>query len=290
MVMVDQAEDLRNMMSESVATKQRVIAITSGKGGVGKTNLAINLGIALHRHNQRVIIMDADLGLANVNVILGKIPEFNLFHVMKGLKRMDEVVINTNYGIRFIAGASGFSQLANLSEESRVNMIKNLDQLNDADVVIVDTGAGVSNNVLSFVLAADEVIIVTTPEPTAITDAYGIIKAVSAETSNCELKLIVNRVKSVVEARKVSERVVNIASQFLNMKVSYLGFVFDDNTVSQAVIRQTPFIEYDRKGRAALCVDHLAKRLLNITDEEYKERKGISGFIQGLMTFYDKDE
>ncbi|MEK6795609.1 MAG: MinD/ParA family protein [Spirochaetota bacterium] len=286
--MTDQAEELRKMMSGPVQYQQRVIAVTSGKGGVGKTNVAINLGIALSRYKKKVIIMDADLGLANVNVILGKIPEFNLFHVMKGLKKMRDIVITTNYGIRFIAGASGFSQLANLTEESRMNLVKGLEELNDADIIIIDTGAGVSNNVLSFVLAADEVIIVTTPEPTAITDAYGIIKAISAEASNPELKLIVNRVKSVVEARKVSERVVNIASQFLNMKVNYLGFVFEDEIISQAVIRQMPFIEFDARARASLCLDHLAQRLLKITEKEFREPKGLAGFVKSIVDFYSE--
>ncbi|MBI4977305.1 MAG: MinD/ParA family protein [Spirochaetes bacterium] len=284
--MADQADELRKMMSGPVQYQQRVIAVTSGKGGVGKTNVAINLGIALGRYNKKVIVMDADLGLANVNVILGKIPEFNLFHVMKGLKKMRDIVINTNYGIRFIAGASGFSQLANLSEESRNNLVNGLEELNDADIIIIDTGAGVSNNVLSFVLAADEVVIVTTPEPTAITDAYGIIKAISSEATSPDLKLIINRVKSVTEARKVSERVVNIASQFLNMKVNNLGFVFEDEIVSQAVIRQLPFMELDPKSRAAMCLDHLAQRLLKITDKEFKEPKGLKGFFKNIAAFY----
>lgn len=284
--MADQAEDLRRMMSGAVRYSQRVIVVASGKGGVGKTNLAINLGIILSQYRKNVVVMDADLGLANVNVILGKIPEYNLFHVMKGVKKMRDIVISTDYGIRFIAGASGFSQLANMDEEGRRNLIMGLEDINDADIVIVDTGAGVSNNVLSFALAADEVVIVTTPEPTAITDAYGIIKAISMEKNPTVLKLIVNRVKSIAEAKKVSDRVINIANQFLNMPVEYMGFVFDDPTVSSAVVRQMPFSKFDDKAKATLCVDHIVKRMLKLTDDEYTEKKGLAGFMKGLLNFY----
>lgn len=289
MQMVDQAEDLRKMMGNSVAYQQRVIAVASGKGGVGKTNLAINLGISIAKYDKRVIVMDADLGLANVNVILGKIPEYNLFHVMKGMKRMRDIIINTEYGIDFIAGASGFSQLANLTDESRKNLITGLEELSGSDIVIVDTGAGVSDNVLSFAMSSDEIIIVTTPEPTAITDAYGIIKAISMERSIPTIKLIVNRVKTVTEARKVSERVMNIANQFLNMKVEYLGYVFDDSIVGNAVVRQIPFTKYDDKAKASLCVDHIAKRILKLEDGEYKERKGITGFFKNLINMYSDE-
>jgi len=247
--MTDQAETLREIMRQREngtegARNTRIITIASGKGGVGKTNVATNLALAYGALGQKVILMDADLGLANVNVVLGIIPKYNLYHVIRKQKQMSDILMDTEYGIQIVAGASGFAKIANLSEEERHGFIDELQHLSGADVIIIDAGAGVSNNVLAFVAAADEAIIVTTPEPTAITDAYGIIKIIATEIDNLNLglKLIVNRVKSVTEGKKVSERVINIAGQFLNLKIDYLGYVYDDPTVQQAVIKQKPFI------------------------------------------------
>lgn len=280
--MADQAEKLRQIMrnkEQASAGKSRIIAISSGKGGVGKTNLAINLAIAYSRLGKKVVVMDADLGLANVNVVLGVIPRYNLYHLIRQQKKMKDILLNTNYGIQIVAGASGFSKIANLSDEERQGVIEELSELSSADIIIIDTSAGVSSNVLSFVAAADDVIIVTTPEPTAITDAYGIVKIIATEIDNLELglKLVVNRVKSVTEGRRVAERVINIAGQFLNIKLDYLGFIYDDIQVHNAVVKQRPFIALDAKGKAAICVDHLVRRLENI---EYKEGSGIHKFIK----------
>ena len=257
--MADQAETLREMMKNRNGqgeSKTRIITIASGKGGVGKTNIATNMAIGYARLGKKVVLMDADLGLANVNVVLGIIPKYNLYHVIRKQKSMHEVIMDTNYGIRIVAGASGFAKIANLDDDERNNFIEELSHLDNADVIIIDTSAGVSNNVLSFVAAADEAIIVTTPEPTAITDAYGIIKIIATEIDNLNLglKLIVNRVKSVTEGRKVSERVINIAGQFLNLKVDYLGYVYDDPGVHQAVLKQKPFSAVDPNGKASICM------------------------------------
>jgi flagellar biosynthesis protein FlhG len=278
----DQAEKLRQIMrtkEQGTSGKSRIIAISSGKGGVGKTNLAINLAIAYSRLGKKVIVMDADLGLANVNVVLGVIPRYNLYHLIRQQKKMKDILLSTNYGIQIVAGASGFSKIANLSEEERQSVIEELGELSSADIIIIDTSAGVSSNVLSFVAAADDVIIVTTPEPTAITDAYGIVKIIATEIDNLELgmKLVVNRVKSVTEGRRVAERVINIAGQFLNIKLDYLGYIYDDIQVHNAVIKQKPFLALDAKGKASICVDHLARRLENI---EFKEGSGVQKFIK----------
>ena len=295
--MGDQAEKLRELMRSrtnentsggngksggSLKTNTRVIAVSSGKGGVGKTNIAINLAIAYGQLGKKVVVMDADLGLANVNVILGIIPKYNLYHLVRKQKRMREIIQDTSYGIQIVAGASGFSKIANLSEEERESFVSEIQELSSADILIIDTGAGVSNNVLSFIAASDDVIIVTTPEPTAITDAYGIIKIIATEIEslNLGLKLVVNRVKSVSEARKVAERVINIAGQFLNLKVDYLGFIYDDELVHTSVVKQKPFIVLDAGGKSSLCVRHILGRLENI---EYKEGTGVTRFIKRLF-------
>jgi flagellar biosynthesis protein FlhG len=261
----------------------RIIAVSSGKGGVGKTNIAINLALAYAQTGKKVIVMDADLGLANVNVVLGVIPRYNLYHLIRKQKTLSEILVDTSYGIQIIAGASGFSKIANLSEEERGAFISELAALSNADILIIDCAAGVSNNVISFIAAADDALIVTTPEPTAITDAYGIIKIIATEIENLDLglKLIVNRVKSVVEGRKVAERVINIAGQFLNLKVDYLGFVFDDPVVHTSVVRQKPFLVLEPKSRASICIRHLVGRLEN---HEYRDGKGIPTFLKKLFS------
>ena len=286
--MVDQAADLRKIMEvndynpNNQAKNTRIIAITSGKGGVGKTNIAINLGIAYAKIGKKVIVMDADLGLANVNVCLGIIPKYNLFQLIKKQKRMKDIIIDTDYGIQIVAGASGFSKIANLTDEERISFVKEINTLSYADIIIVDTGAGVSKNVISFIMASDEAIIITTPEPTAITDAYGIIKIIATEIDNpnLELKLIVNRINSFSEGRRVAERVISIAGQFLNVKVENLGMIYDDQIVSQGVIRQVPFMSIDEKSKASVGIKHIVSRLEGV---EYKKGGGLRRFMMKLL-------
>lgn len=283
--MTDQAEKLREIMQKKehrAKGNTRIIAVSSGKGGVGKTNFAINLALAYGQLGRKVIVLDADLGLANVNVILGVIPQYNLYHLIRKQKKLRDIIIKTDYGIDIIAGASGFAKIANLSDEERKNFISELDDLSNSDIIIIDTSAGVSDNVLSFIAASDDVIIVTTPEPTAITDAYGIIKIIATEIDDVDLdlKLIVNRVNSVVEGKKVAERVINIAGQFLNLKVDYLGFVYEDNLVHTAVLKQKPFMVLDPKGKASICIRHIVSRLENI---DFKEGSGLGRFFKRLF-------
>jgi flagellar biosynthesis protein FlhG len=278
--MEDQAEKLREIMrrkkettgsskSQSsksvskVAEKSRIITVTSGKGGVGKTNLSVNMALAFARLGKKVIVMDADLGLANVNVMLNMIPKYNLYHVIKKQKSIREILVETEYGISIVAGASGFSQIANMGEDDRKDFISELDTLSNADIIIIDTSAGVSSNVLDFIAAADDAVILTTPEPTAITDAYGIIKIIATEydSLNMGLKLVVNRAKGAAQATSVADRLINIAGQFLNLKVDYLGFIYDDTAVPNSVLRQKPFMVTDPKCKASICVQHIVERM-----------------------------
>ncbi len=293
--MEDQAQALREIMGkrppsaerrapqqQEKAKKTRIIAVASGKGGVGKTNLSINLAIAYAKLGKRVIVMDADLGLANVNVMLNMIPKYNLYHVIRKQKTMREIILDTEYGFQIVAGASGFSKIANLTEEERQSFIGELYTLSQADIVIIDTAAGVSANVLGFVAAADDAIIVTTPEPTAITDAYGIIKIIATEIENLNigLKLVVNRVKTVTEGRRVAERIINISGQFLNLKVEYLGCIYDDPIVPASVLRQRPFMAQDPRSKAAISVAHLVGR---IEKTDFAGDPGLGRFIRKLF-------
>lgn len=292
--MEDQAQALRELMNSAKGAakgdgrgrepqgpqrKTRIIAVTSGKGGVGKTNVSVNLAIAYAKLGKRVIVMDADLGLANVNIMLNVIPKHNLYHVIRKQKTMREIIYDTDYGIQIVAGASGFSKIANLTEDERQSFIDELYALSQADIVIIDTAAGVSSNVLSFVAAADDAIIVTTPEPTAITDAYGIIKIIATEVENLNigLKLVVNRAKTVLEGRRVAERIIEISGNFLNLKVEYLGCIFDDPAVPQAVLRQKPFLVAEPKSKASISIQHLVGR---IEKTDFQDDAGIARFIR----------
>ncbi len=286
---MDQASNLRRLVVESASVKRtKTIAVTSGKGGVGKSSLAVSLAIALARDGSRVTLLDADLGLANINVILGIIPKYNLYHVIKGKRKLKDIVIEVPEGIKIIAGASGFHQLANLDMKQRGDFIEAVSDLDDDDYMIIDTGAGISQNVMSFVGAADEVVVVTTPEPTAITDAYGIIKSIAAQTPDKPVRLIVNRVQTVSEGKRVAQRVINIAGQFLNIKVENIGFVFEDMYVSKSVRNQKPFIVSYPKSKASICVSIIADRIAN-KEIDGKRGTGLTGFFRQLFRSQEEE-
>jgi len=282
---LDQAANLRKLVLEKKTnglTGARTIVITSGKGGVGKTSLSVSLAIAIANDGKSVTLFDADLGLANINVLLGIIPKYNLYHVIKGKKKLKDIIIEVPEGIKIIAGASGFQQLANLEVKQREEFISSISELSNDDFLIVDTGAGISQNVLSFVMAADEVIVVTTPEPTAITDAYGIIKAIASQSNEKLIKLIVNRAQSVAEGKRVAQRVISIAGQFLNVKVEELGFVYEDIYVPKSVRNQKPFIVSYPACKASGCIKIIADRINNKLVETEKG-SGIVSFIKNIL-------
>lgn len=277
--MEDQAQELREMMSTH---KTKIIAITSGKGGVGKTNLAVNMAIAYAQQGKKVILIDGDLGMANVNVLLNVVPQYNLMHVINKQKSMQEIITETEFGIKFIAGANGFSKIANLSVDELEEFAKQFGLLSNADIILIDTGAGIANNVLQFVSAADEVCVVTTPEPTAITDAYGIIKIITTELIDREtrIKLLVNRVHSSDEGKRISEKIINIVAHFLNYKVDYIGFVYDDPVVQASVIRQKPFIVVNPTSKPAQCIKHIVGR---IEKNDVGNSEGVSSFLKKFL-------
>lgn len=278
--MEEQLNELKEMMKNE--HKTRIIAITSGKGGVGKSNFAVNMAIAYAQLGKKVILIDGDLGMANVNVLLNIVPQYNLMHVINKKKSMKEIIMDTEFGIKFIAGANGFSKIANLSVEELEYFAKQFSSLGNADIIIIDTGAGIANNVLQFVAAADEVYVLTTPEPTAITDAYGIIKIITTEIVDrtVNLKLVVNRVHSVEEGKRISERIINIVGQFLNYKVEYLGCVFEDPIVQASVIRQKPFMIVNPTSKPAVCLKHIVGKIEK-TEPEYSE--GVASFLKKFL-------
>lgn len=265
--MADQAERLREIVrqgSKNQYNQTRVIAVTSGKGGVGKSNLSVNMGIALARLGARPLLVDADLGLANVDVIMGIIPPYNLGHVILGEKKISDVMINGPAGLRVIASGSGVYRLANLSEKSLEQCLEELNEIEKyTDIMLIDTGAGLSKNVLKFVLAAGEVIVVTTPEPTAITDAYGVIKVIASSEQNIPIWLVVNMVRNEDEGVQVVDRLASVSKRFLGVELSTLGFIPYDPIIPKAVREQQPFIISHPRSMAGQSLNLIAKNLLS---------------------------
>lgn len=286
----DQAEGLRRIVEQD-HSNTRIFTVTSGKGGVGKSNFSLNLAITLanlqdgngYPLNKKVVLMDADLGLANINVLLGLIPKSNLYHLLKGQKTIREIITPTNYGVDLIAGASGLSQLANVSEDEVVRFIKSLLELSYADYIIIDTAAGISSTVTQFTSIAHEAIVITTPEPTSITDAYGVIKTIALESTIPPIKLVVNRAHSQKEAEKVAGKLTSIAQQFLNVAVEPLGFILDSPIVSEAVRKQIPFTILNPASSPSKHIEFIARRLLNLSPSSLSRPSGWKTFINNLL-------
>lgn len=260
MTVIDQATSLRSLAA--ARPRASVIAITSGKGGVGKSNIAVNLAIRLAAANKRVVLLDADLGLANADVLCNVDLPYNLAHVIARKKEMSEVMCNAPGGFRMIGGASGLARMADLTDYDRQRVIDALTELEaSADIILIDTGAGINPTVLQFTRHADHVLVVTTPEPTSITDAYAAIKVVTRDGGDRRVSLLVNQVGSSQEARAVYERIARVARNFLGVTVLDAGHCVSDEHVPLAVRRRTPFVLGSPRCPASQCVAQLAMRL-----------------------------
>lgn len=306
--MTDQAEKLRKIIDSSKAlniietTKllsvetdenifltrnARVITITSGKGGVGKTNLTVNLALSMIQAGLRVVVLDADFGLANIEVVLGTIPKYTLLDVIKNRKNLLEIISQGPNNIRFISGGSGVEELARLTIEDLRNFIKNINLLDRLfDVILVDTGAGVSENVLNMVIAADDVIVVTTPEPTSVTDAYALIKMISGRDSKKHVKILVNRADSESEALQVYGKLRDVTERFIGMKLESLGYLSQDDSVKKAVKIQQPFLLSFPKSQISKQIKEISKKMVpeqNI--ENYIQSAGAKNFIKKFVKF-----
>jgi len=277
-VLIDQATSLRTLVRER--RRAMVVAITSGKGGVGKSNIAVNLAIQLAGAGKNVVLLDADLGLANADVLCNIDLPYNLSHVIARKRELCDVLVKAPGGFELIGGASGLARMADLSDHDRQRLISALGELEErADLILIDTGAGISPNVLSFTRAADEVLVVTTPEPTAITDAYAVVKVISREQSQRRVSLLVNQVRSAAEAGVVHDRIAKVARQFLGVSVFDAGYVMMDDQVPAAVRRRTPFVIGSPNAPASKCIAQLAIRLqqgvaMNVANGGFFNRMG----------------
>jgi flagellar biosynthesis protein FlhG len=291
--MNDQANKLRQMnemmgnnrspILKPIPTQARVITVTSGKGGVGKTNFTVALAIAFARLGKKVLVIDADLGLSNVDVILGTSPPGNLLQVMQGGYSLNDVVADGPLGIKFISGGSGIYDLSNLSDVQLQYFLNQLGQFDSwADVILIDTGAGLNRMVLNFVMAADEVIVITTPEPTAVADAYAVIKTYASHGGTSPVRLVVNRVREVTEGNGVVNKLSKVTQRFLGLTLSHLGFVFEDRLVQKAVTSQVPLMIAYPDSVFARCIDKIA-HTLTFGEEIMPSPRGIRGLFQRLL-------
>ncbi len=260
----------------------RVIAITSGKGGVGKTNLTINLAIALGKRGKRVVVIDADLGTANVDVLLGTSSRQTLMSLAKDDVELEDVLIKGPYGVSYIAGGSGMEHAGEMTPMQRQAIFSKLSGCDAwADIILVDTGAGVGRNVLDFIVASDEVLLVTTPEPTSLTDGYAVLKAYKQLGATQPVRLVVNRVFDMEESSETANKLICTADKFLHMNLESLGFVLDDSNMMRSVRKQVPILAAYPDSLAAQCIDALADCLL--TGSRQQVKIGWLGFLRRIF-------
>lgn len=284
---MDQADKLRKKveMLKVQAPTARVIAVTSGKGGVGKTSISVNLALQFRAQGKKVVVLDADFGLANVEIMLGIRPQYNLADLVFHNKEINDIITEGPNGIGFISGGSGVQDLVNLDKEHIKKLITKLVKLDSMyDIIIIDTGAGIADSVIEFVLSSPEVLLVVTPEPTSITDAYSLLKAVNRKKEfkreEKAIKVITNRVSDSDEGKEIFDKISIVVSKFLNINMEYLGYIPYDKRIAHAVMEQKPISISLPDSDASIRFQNICERLLNIPVREEK-----NGIAKVLLSF-----
>lgn len=288
--MNDQAQTLRDLVRSRQglspgAKHTRIITVTSGKGGVGKSNFTLNFALALQSKGLKVLVFDADIGLANIDVLMGITPKYNLYHLLKKEKTIWDIIHTGYNGLEFIGGGSGFNDLLRLTEEQLDYFAEQVAQLQGhCDVILFDTGAGLSKETLKFILAAEETIVVTTPEPTSITDAYAIIKMVNNMQADIPFRLVINRVTEPKEGKQTADKITLVAKQFLHMDIPTMGYVSDDSNISKAVKRQVPFtIAFPHSPATRNLLDIAEHFVKGQSAEGIEKTAGVKGFMSKML-------
>ena len=283
----DQAGTLRNMREQLDASTNaiqmpttRVLSITSGKGGVGKTAMVSNLAVSLAKLGKKVLVIDADLGLANIDVVLGLSPPYNLNHFFSGERTLEEVIVEGPHGLRILPAGSGVQQYTRLDGQLKMRLIDALDALEEHfDVVLIDTEAGISDNVTYFNVAAQDILVVTTPEPTAITDAYALMKLLSTQYHQKRFLLAVNSVRNSDEGLDVFEKLTMVSGRYLDIFIDYLGCVPFDRKMHDSVRQQQVMVDLYPDNKVALAFNSLAQDIINTPAETQ---------AQGTLQFFWK--
>ncbi len=285
---MDQADKLREKVEQlkEQAPSARVIAVTSGKGGVGKTSISVNLALQLKEQGKKVVILDADFGLANVEIMLGIRPQYNLADLIYNNKSIEEIITEGPMGVGFISGGSGVQDLVNLDKDKLKKLIAKLVKLDSLyDVIIIDTGAGIADSVIEFVLSSPEVLLVVTPEPTSITDAYSLLKAVNRKKEfnreQKDIKVIANRVSGEEEGQEIYDKISIVVSKFLNIQLEYLGHIPMDKHLISAVVEQKPISIQYPNSESALRIKCICGKLL---DKSFDETEKV-GIAKVLLNF-----
>jgi len=290
---MDQAEQLRNIVKKNqqlTTSKARVFTVTSGKGGVGKSNTVVNLAIQMQKRGKKVVIFDADIGLANVEIMFGAIPKYNLSDLIYRGKSLKEIITPGPLGIGFISGGSGITGVNNLTKDQLKLLINNLSELDTlADIVIIDTGAGVTDQVMDFVMASPEILLVATYEPSSLTDAYSLLKALhwnpDFRRAQTKIKVIANRVMSEEEGRGIYEKLNAVVGKFLDGNLEYLGMVPQDISLEKAVRQQRPVSILYPEAKSARAFEAITANLFQETKNTLQEKRGI---VQLLSRFIYK--
>ena len=290
---MDQAEQLRNivrMNNQTQSSKKvaRVITVTSGKGGVGKSNMSVNLALQLRKLGKSVLIFDADFGLANIEVLFGAIPQFNLGDVIYRDKNIKDVITTGPMDIKFISGGTGIDGLGNLGKEQIQKLVTNLAELDSlADIIIIDTGAGISDSVLDFVMSGSEVVLVTTPEPTSITDSYSLLKAINRnkdyDKSNLRIRVAVNKVSSQNEGKALFSKLNVVVQRFLDLSIEYLGAIPMDESIYKAVMQQSPVSLKFPNTKATRAYEDIARIIISGDEGETETKRGIAQLFSSFI-------
>ncbi len=282
--MVDQAKKLRDEVAKQKARRPiKVIAVTSGKGGVGKTQVVANLALALREKGQEVLIFDGDMGLANIDIIYNINPPYNLKHLLDGSKKIDDVLFVGPEGVKVLAAASGVQALTTLTQDNKMALMDQLDSLDGQfDVALIDTAAGISDNVMYLNSAAQAVFVVVTPEPTSITDAYALMKVMSTQYGEKTFYIITNQVKSEAEGKAIFKSLVNATDQFLDsVQLWHLHNFPYDEKVRQSITRQQPMLKFDQAGDIAKGYRELAKKVIDLDTNQQKG--GMQFFLKQAL-------
>ena len=289
--MLDQASTLRQLAEENYKINcknknrtTKILTITSGKGGVGKSNIVVNLGITLQKMGKKVLIFDADIGMGNDDVLIGCFPKYNIFDVIFNNKNIEDVIIEGPLGIKLLPGGSGLSRVDDLTEVQRKSFLNKLENIEGFDYILMDTGAGINRSVLGFIACSDEFIVVTTPEPTSLTDAYSLIKAVSHFKIRENGSVIINRVLDEEEGADTFAKFSNASSRFLNIKLNFLGMVSEDVKLVKSVRTQKPLCINYPNSEAARDIENIAKKLEGLVLREHN--LGVQRLFKKIFSIF----